>query len=86
MSLSPGSPTIVDSSGTSPLSLTVGSPGLLSGADTTPGTTTSTAYPVLTAPSMQGMGGYTQPVSLSLTIPATASVGTYTANIVITAQ
>jgi hypothetical protein len=86
MSLTPGSPSIVDSSGTSPVSLTVGSPGSLSGFDGTPGTTASTAYPVLTAAAMTGRGGYTQPVSLSLTIPATASVGTYTANIVVTVQ
>jgi hypothetical protein len=86
MTLGPQPPAIVDSSGTSPLNLTTGPPGNLSGSDSSPGTTTSSPYTLLTAPALQGMGMYTQNEGITLTVPATASTGTYTTTLVIVVQ
>jgi virginiamycin B lyase len=86
MTLGPQPAGIVDSSGTSPLNLTTGPPGNLSGSDSSPGTTTSNPSTLLTAPALQGMGMYTQNEGITLTVPATASTGTYTTTLIVVVQ
>jgi hypothetical protein len=86
MTFGPQYPGIADSSGTSPLNLATSPPGNLYGPDSSPGTTTSSPNTLLTAPALQGMGMYTQNEGITLTVPATASTGTYTTTLVLIVQ
>jgi len=60
--------------------------GALGGADTTPGVTLSSPLTLLTAPSGQGLGQYGTSAALTLTVPARAYTGSYSATLVLSVQ
>jgi len=86
LQVAPGAPTATASGSTSAGALTVGAPGALGGTDTTPGTTLSSPLTLLTARSGQGLGQYGTSAALTLTVPARAYTGSYSATLVLSVQ
>jgi len=86
LQVAPGAPTATASGSTNAGGLTVGAIGPLGGPDTTPGATLSSPLTLLTAPSGQGLGQYGTSAALTLTVPARAYTGSYSATLVLSVQ
>jgi len=71
MTIGNNAPTATDNSSSPPGNITLGTPAALTGSDGTPGTTASSAQTMLTAPSGQGMGSYSENSPVTILIPAT---------------
>ncbi len=80
-------PTATDSSSSPASGITQATAAPLSGADTTPGTTVSSAGALLTAPANQGLGSYSESSPDTLKVPASTYAGaTYSTTIVFQVQ
>ncbi len=80
-------PTATDSSSSPASGITQATAAPLSGADTTPGTTVSSAGALLTAPANQGLGSYSESSPDTLKVPASTYGGaTYSTTIVFQVQ
>lgn len=80
-------PTATDSSSSLASGITQATAAPLSGADTTPGTTASSAGALLTAPANQGLGSYSESSPDTLKVPASTYAGaTYSTTIIFQVQ